>query len=82
MEGEKKTRAVRYDRIGKVEEVVKIEEVEIPKPGRGEVLVKVYAAGMNPVNYKLIEGVLGLLGPKVPLPLSLILYTLNYILIS
>ena len=58
-------RAVVIRKIGKVEDVMKIEEIPIRKPAQGEVLVRVYAAGMNPVNYKLIDGTLGSFGPKV-----------------
>ena len=29
-----------------------VEEIETPTPGKGEVLVNIYAAGLNPVDYK------------------------------
>jgi NADPH:quinone reductase len=35
---------------------MKIEEIETPKPGPGEILVKVYAVGLNPVDYKTATG--------------------------
>lgn len=37
-------------------EVLKYEDAPRPKPGPGEVLVKVYAAGVNPVDWKIREG--------------------------
>ena len=58
-------RSVVIRKTGVIEEVVKIEEQPIRKPGPREVLVRVHAAGMNPVNYKLVEGKLGSFGPKV-----------------
>jgi len=45
-------------------EVLRLEEVPIPKPKSAELLVRVYAAGVNPVDWKIREGRLG----KVPLP--------------
>ncbi|MFD2672129.1 zinc-binding dehydrogenase [Marinicrinis sediminis] len=35
---------------------MKIEEMEQPTPGRGEILVKVRAVGLNPVDYKTATG--------------------------
>lgn len=35
---------------------MKIEEVVTPKPGPGEILVEVYAVGLNPVDYKTATG--------------------------
>ncbi len=40
-------KAVRYDRFGGLE-VLEVREVETPRPGAGEVLVQVRAAGINP----------------------------------
>lgn len=46
-------------------DVVVVEEVETPQAGAGQVLVKVEAAGVNPVDWKLREGYM-----KRQLPLS------------
>ncbi|HYK74111.1 MAG TPA: zinc-binding dehydrogenase [Pseudoneobacillus sp.] len=35
---------------------MKIEEVDMPKPGNGELLVEVHAVGINPVDYKTATG--------------------------
>jgi NADPH:quinone reductase-like Zn-dependent oxidoreductase len=40
-------------------EVLQLEEVPIPKPQPDEVLVRVHAAGINPVDWKIREGHLG-----------------------
>jgi NADPH:quinone reductase-like Zn-dependent oxidoreductase len=37
-------------------EVLRLESVAVPKPGIGELLVKVGAAGVNPVDYKIRNG--------------------------
>lgn len=31
---------------------MKVEEIDTPKPGKGEILVEVHAVGLNPVDYK------------------------------
>ena len=37
-------------------EVLRLESIPIPAPGAGELLVKVAAAGVNPVDYKIRAG--------------------------
>jgi NADPH:quinone reductase-like Zn-dependent oxidoreductase len=52
----KKTmRAVFYDSFGGPE-VIRYEEVAVPQPGKGEILVEVHAAGVNPVDWKIRGG--------------------------
>ncbi len=51
------TKAVRFDHYGDAD-VLQVREVERPVPGEGEVLVEVKAAGINPGEAKIREGVL------------------------
>ena len=37
-------------------DVMKYEDAPIPEPGPGEALVRVYAAGVNPIDWKTCEG--------------------------
>lgn len=48
-------RAVVIRRLGGPE-VLEIEERATPQPGPGEILVRVHAAGLNPVDYKIFAG--------------------------
>jgi hypothetical protein len=44
--------------------VLKYEEAPLPKPGPGEALVRVHAAGVNPVYWKVRESYLEVTPPK------------------
>jgi NADPH:quinone reductase-like Zn-dependent oxidoreductase len=49
--------AVRFDKYGDVD-VLKVADVPVPDPGAGQVLVRVRAAGINPGEAKIREGLL------------------------
>ncbi len=57
--------SVKFDRFGKPAEVLRVEEVPIPEPAAGEVLVKLLARSINPSDLLTIEGVYGRL-PQLP----------------
>src|SRR5580693_3955426 len=50
-------RAVRFDEYGDVD-VLKVVDVERPVPGPGQVLIRIKAAGINPGESKIREGLL------------------------
>jgi NADPH:quinone reductase len=45
-------KAALYDRYGPAAEVLRVEEIERPEPGPGEVRVKVAVSALNPTDYK------------------------------
>jgi NADPH:quinone reductase len=49
-------KAALYRGTGPAREVLRIEEVDRPEPGRGEVLVRVHASGINPTDFKARSG--------------------------
>src|SRR5215469_5450584 len=49
-------RAAIYDRLGASEDVLRIEDVERPEPGPGEVRIKVECSGVNPTDWKSRSG--------------------------
>jgi len=62
-------KAVQIKRYGN-EEVMELAEVERPTPGDNELLVKVRAAAVNPVDWKIRDGLGDLFGLKPPLVLG------------
>jgi NADPH:quinone reductase-like Zn-dependent oxidoreductase len=56
-------KAVRIHKFGGPD-VLQFDEVPRPEPGARQVLVRIHAAGVNPVDWKIREGKLG----KIPLP--------------
>lgn len=63
-------KAIRINEFGEPE-VMKLEEVERPVPKADELLVKVYASGVNPADYIVRQGGNELLKPLLKLPLGL-----------
>ena len=49
-------RAALYDRCGSAREVLRIEDIERPEPGPGEVRIKIEASGINPTDWKSRSG--------------------------
>ena len=63
-------KAVRINEFGG-EDVLKIEEIERPVPAEDEILIKVYASGVNPVDWVIRQGGNDALRPYLQLPLTL-----------
>ncbi len=59
-------RALRYDTFGPVGVVARLTEVAQPRPARGEILVRVRYAAINPLDWKLAEGEFKLLAKSKP----------------
>ena len=49
-------KAALYDRYGPAREVLRVEDIERPEPGPGEVRVRVEASGINPTDWKSRSG--------------------------
>ena len=63
-------KAVRINEFGGAE-VMKIEEIARPVPAADEILVKVYASGVNPVDWVIRNGENDALRPLLKLPMTL-----------
>ncbi len=63
-------KAIRISEFGGTE-VLKIQEIERPVPEADEILVKVFASGVNPVDWVVREGGNDLLRPWLKLPMTL-----------
>src|SRR5438093_12778245 len=66
---EKTMKGVRIRRYGN-EEVLELADVERPRPAAGQVLVKAKVAAVNPVDWKIRDGLGELSGLKLPLILG------------
>jgi NADPH:quinone reductase-like Zn-dependent oxidoreductase len=49
-------KALMFDKLGRLEEALELKEVEIPRPGPGQVLVKVMASPINPSDFMYARG--------------------------
>ena len=63
-------KAVRINKYGGTE-VLKLEEINRPVPAADEILVKIYASGVNPVDWVIRNGTNDALRPYLTLPLTL-----------
>ena len=52
-------------------EVLALQDIELPAPGAGQVLVDVRAAGTNPIDFKLYSGDMGRDAANLPMPLGM-----------
>ena len=64
------TRIVVAERYGGPE-VLALQDIELPAPGAGQVLVDVRAAGTNPIDFKLYSGDMGRDPANLPMPLGM-----------
>lgn len=59
-------RALRYSSFGPVEQALRVEDIPVPSPRPDELLVRVRAAGVNPLDWKLVEGQFKLIAKSRP----------------
>ncbi len=65
-----KMKAIRIHEFGGPE-VMKLEDIERPVPEADEILVKVYASGVNPVDWVVRNGGNDFIKPYLTLPMTL-----------
>lgn len=59
-------RALRYSAFGPIAEVLRVEDVAEPRPADDEVIVRTRFVGINPLDWKLVEGQFRLLAKSRP----------------
>ena len=62
-------KAIRIHRFGGPE-VLELDEVPVPRPGENELLVRIHAASVNPIDYKIRRGAVPAITPDM-LPITL-----------
>src|SRR5260370_31138639 len=63
--GEKMMRSVRFYQFGNPVDVLRVEDVPQPEPGKNQVLVRLRARSINPSDLLTVRGLYGSL-PKLP----------------
>ena len=58
-------KAIRFEKFGEPSEVLRVAEVPIPEPGKGEVRVRMIASPINPSDILTVQGRYGVL-PELP----------------
>lgn len=56
MSTHKKTRAIRFHAYGEPADVLRLEETELPEPGKGRIRIAVHACGLTPADSALCKG--------------------------
>ena len=59
-----RTRTLRFHEYGKAEDVLRLEEAELPAPRKNNIRVRVNACGLNPADWALCQGLYAGLMPR------------------
>lgn len=59
-----RTRTLRFHEYGKAEDVLRLEEAELPAPRKNNIRVRVHACGLNPADWALCQGLFAGLLPR------------------
>lgn len=54
-------KAIHFTGYGKLQDKIILKDIPMPIPSDNEVLIKIYAASVNPIDYKLVHGLLKLI---------------------